>query len=103
MSYVFPGVFPFIEQIAAATGRDLHQVGRTRGLWHVSQIQDALGQLPRLDAKSQQASLANIRRIRDGLALALEGVDAAIAEVVTSVAPQNPADIKPIKYTKRRA
>lgn len=97
-TYHFPGVHPFIEAVAARTGRDLHQVGRTRQLWHVAQIQDALGQMPRLDAASQAESLAHVRRLRDGLALALEGVDAAITEVVTTVLPPiSLADTKPIK------
>ena len=46
-TYTFPGLWPFIERVAR--GRDLHQLGRARELWHCKQIQDALGQLPRLD------------------------------------------------------
>lgn len=82
--YVFPGVWPFIERIAAATGRDLHQAGRTRSLWHVGQVQDALGQLPRVPSAHQPELLAHARKVRESLALALEGVDAAIAEVAAA-------------------
>ena len=94
--YTFPGVHPFIERVAARTGRDPHQAGRTRGLWHVARIQDALGYLPRQDPASQRESLLRIRHLRDGLALALEGVDAAIEDVLANLNPQEP---KP----KRRA
>ena len=79
--YIFPGVWPFIEKIARATGRDLHQLGRAREVWHCKQIQDALGQLPRLDPVSQRALLDHAKKLRESLALALEGCDAAIAEV----------------------
>jgi hypothetical protein len=102
MPYSFPGVWPFIERLAASTGRDLHQAGRCRQLWHVSQIQDALGQMPRLDPISQRDSLAHVLATRDSLALALEGVDAAIAEVRTELGLVPAADLKPITL-KRRA
>jgi hypothetical protein len=79
MNYTFPGVWPFIERVAR--GRDLHQLGRARELWHCKQLQDALGQLPRLDRKNQLELLAHVNQIRESLALALEGCDAAILEV----------------------
>lgn len=97
MNYTFPGVHPFIERVAASTGRDLHQVGRSRAVWHVARIQDALGQLPGLDAASRAASLAEVRRLRDGLALALEGVDAAIAEVEVALELVPAPDLQPIR------
>jgi hypothetical protein len=83
--YTFPGIWPFIERIARTTGRDLHQAGRCRQIWHLSQIQDALGQIPRLDRRSQHELLDHVRRTRDSLALALEGADAAINEVMTEM------------------
>jgi len=94
--YVFPGVHPFIERVAAATGRDLHQVGRTRQLWHVTQIQHALGQLPKIGRlKDQEAAWDHVTKVREGLALALEGVDAAIAEVRAHTLFH--ADTKPVR------
>ena len=78
-SYVFPGLWPFIERVAR--GRDLHHLGRARDVWHCKQIQDSLGQLPRLDPESRRQLLGHILKLRASLAVALEGVDAAILEV----------------------
>jgi hypothetical protein len=83
MQYIFPGLWPYIERVAR--GRDLHQLGRARELWHCKQIQDSLGQIPRLDPKSQLELYAHANRIRDSLAMALEGIDAAILEVATEL------------------
>ena len=101
MNYTFPGVWPFVERIAASTGRDLHQAGRCRQLWHVSQVQDALGQLPRLDRISQEQLLAHVRATRESLALALEGVDAAIAEVTLELGLVPEADKRPIRKREK--
>ena len=97
MHYVFPGLHPFIERIAQATGRDVYQVGRTREVWHLARIQDSLGQLPRLDRSSQEAMLSYVRQIRESLALALEGADAAILEVSTELGLVPYADLQPVK------
>jgi hypothetical protein len=78
-TYVFPGLWPFIERVAR--GRDLHQLGRARELWHCKQIQDSLGQLPRLDPESQRQLLGHVLKVRESLAVALEGIDAAVLEV----------------------
>ncbi len=91
MSYTFPGIWPFIERVAAETGRNLHQSGRCRQIWHLSQMQDALGQLPRLDPVSQRQLLEHVVATRDSLALALEGADAAILEVTTALELPAPA------------
>lgn len=80
--YVFPGVRPFIESAAEDGGHDLHQVGRSLGLWHVSRIQDALGQIPKMPPESRKQAMEQVDDIRESLALALEGVDSAIAEVM---------------------
>jgi hypothetical protein len=77
--YIFPGLWPFIERVAQ--GRDLHHLGRAREIWHCKQIQDSLGQLPRLDAKSQRELLEHVLKIRASLVVALEGIDAAVLEV----------------------
>jgi hypothetical protein len=82
--YVFPGIWPFIERAASFLGCDLHQFGRAKGLWHVSQIQSALGQVPTLDRASQHECIAHAHRTRMSLAAALEGVDMAIREVITA-------------------
>ena len=76
--YTFPGLWPFIER--AAAGRSPYQLGRGRELWHSKQVQDALGQLPRLDAASRKALLAHVVQVRDSLAAVVEGIDLAIAE-----------------------
>ena len=101
--YTFPGVWPFIERLAGITGRDLHQAGRCRAIWHVTQVQDALGQLPRLDRESQAKLLEHVRKTRESLALALEGVDAAITEVTTECGLDTRQDEVPIKIMRRRA
>ncbi|MGC8642194.1 MAG: hypothetical protein ACP5XB_20210 [Isosphaeraceae bacterium] len=77
--YIFPGLWPFFDRVAK--GRSLHHLGRARELWHCKQIQDALGQLARLDRASQFELLAHVYQVRDSLALALEGCDEAILEV----------------------
>lgn len=79
MTYVFPGLWPFIERVAQ--GRDIHHLGRARDIWHCKQIQDSLGQLPRLDAKSQRELLDHVFKVRASLVVALEGIDAAVLEV----------------------
>jgi hypothetical protein len=78
-TYVFPGLWPFIERVAQ--GRDLYHLGRAREIWHCKQIQDSLGQLPRLDARSQRELLDHVLKIRASLVAALEGIDAAVLEV----------------------
>jgi hypothetical protein len=78
-SYVFPGLWPFIERVAK--GRDLHHLGRAREIWHCKQVQDSLGQLPRLDPESRRQLFGHVLRLRASLAVALEGIDAAIMEV----------------------
>jgi hypothetical protein len=83
--YVFPGIWPFIERAANVLGCDLHQFGRAKGLWHVSQIQSALGQVPSLDRQSQHDCMKHAHQTRMSLASALEGVDMAIREVVTAM------------------
>ena len=99
MHYIFPGLWPYIERVAK--GRDLHQLGRARELWHCKQIQDALGQIPRLDLKSQIELLAHANHIRDSLAMALEGIDAAILDVASEFGLPLPASSniqnKPVK------
>jgi hypothetical protein len=77
--YIFPGLWPFIEKVSHDRG--LQHLGRARELWHCRQIQDALGQLPRLDPNSQAELLAHVLKVRASLAVALEGIDSAIAEV----------------------
>jgi hypothetical protein len=86
--YIFPGLWPFIERVAS--GGEYHHLGRARELWHCRQIQDALGQLPRLDPKSQVELLAHVLKIRASLAVALEGIDSAIAEVASVFNLQGP-------------
>ncbi len=77
--YIFPGLWPFIEHVAR--GRDLHHLGRARDLWHCKQIQDSLGQLPRLDTESRRQLLGHVLKVRESLAVALDGIDAAILDV----------------------
>jgi hypothetical protein len=81
-TYVFSGLWPFIER--AARGRDIPHLGRARELWHGKQIQDALGQIPRIDPESRRKLIEHVCKIRASLAVALEGIDAAILEVARS-------------------
>jgi hypothetical protein len=57
-------------------------LGRAREVWHCKQVQDSLGQLPRLDLESQHELLGHVLKVRASLAVALEGIDAAILEVI---------------------
>jgi hypothetical protein len=82
-SYVFPGLWPFIERVAK--GREIHHLGRARDVWHCKQIQDSLGQLPRLDPESRRQLLGHVFKLRASLAVAIEGIDAAVAEVSTEL------------------
>lgn len=84
-AYIFPGIWPFIERAQSELGCDLHQYGRARSLWHVSQMQNALGQLPKLDVKSQRECLEHINKNRMSLACALLGVDNAILDACVSL------------------
>ncbi len=74
-----------MEQVCESKGRDLHQLGRAVELWHSKQVQNALGQIPRIDPESQLACLEQIVHHRESLACALEGIDLAILEVVTEL------------------
>lgn len=78
-TYIFPGLWPFIERVAR--GRDIQFLGRAKELWHTRQVQDALGQIPRLDPESQRQLLEHVCRVRAALAVTLQGMDAAIVEV----------------------
>jgi hypothetical protein len=103
-NYVFPGLWPFIERLAR--GRDLHHLGRAREVWHCKQIQDALRQLPRLDPQSQRQLLDHVLKVRASLAIALEGIEAAILEVIDELglpAPEeNHRDPDPISIPRAR-
>lgn len=77
--YVFPGVRPFLDAVIEDSGRPDPHVGRD--VWHVSRIQEALGQMSRMDADSRKAAMEHVHELRESLAMKLGGVDAAIAEV----------------------
>ncbi|AMV37359.1 hypothetical protein [Planctomyces sp. SH-PL62] len=81
--FTFPGLWPYIAR--AAEGRDLPHLGQGRSLWHSKQVQDALGQLPALDAESRRELLAHVRGVRDALAAAVEGIDLAVRETIEAV------------------
>jgi hypothetical protein len=83
--FVFSGIFPYIERAASRLGCDMHQFGRTRSLWHVSQIQTALGQVPTMERSAQLERMAHVHQDRMGLAAALAGMDDAIREVMTEL------------------
>ena len=95
--YTFPGLWPFIER--AAEGRSPYQLGRGRELWHAKQIQDALGQLPRLDDESRKALLTHAVRVRDSLATVVEGMDLALAEAAK--ATSTPMETNPPRARRR--
>jgi hypothetical protein len=93
-SYVFVGLRPFIERAAADMGVSPIHVGRALSLWHATQIQDTLGQLPKVDAAHRKSLLDHAIVVRDSLAAALAGIDAAIDEVDESL-QINPERRKP--------
>ena len=84
--YVFSGLWPYIERAAKHLGFPLARYGQTRTLWHCTQIQNALGQLPRMPTReSQVEAMAYVNAIRDSLACAIEGIDAAILDVTSEL------------------
>jgi len=84
--YVFPGLQPFIDSAARAMGVDLGHFGRTKLLWHCTQIQNALGQLPRMpDKQSQIDAMTYINAVRDSLACAVAGIDSAILDATSEL------------------
>ena len=93
--HTFPGLQPFIER--AGAGRDLPHLGRSCSLWHCKQVQDALGQLPRLDRESRNGLLAHLQSARDALAVVVEGIDLAVKETTEAIdraeggAPERPS------------
>jgi hypothetical protein len=98
MNYVFPGLTPFFDRAAAAlSGRGAMHINRCNGLWHSGRIQESLGQLPRLDPPDRGLLLAHAHQVRDGLALALAGIDLAIEEVEIELGMVPLPDLKPIR------
>lgn len=81
MAYVFPGLTPYIHAAARDAGLLLKHEGRDLGLWHVGQIQTALGQIPTMAAIGRELALSHATTVRQDLALVLEAIDRAIAEV----------------------
>jgi len=81
--HTFPGLQPFIER--AGAGRTLPHLGRSCSLWHCKQVQDALGQLPRLDRESRRGLLEHIQSVRDALAVVVEGIDLAVKETTEAI------------------
>jgi len=81
--FTFPGLWPYIAR--AAAGRADAFLGRGRELWHYKQVQDALGQYPRLDPESRRTLLEHVAAVRDSLALTLDGVDLAVRESIEAV------------------
>lgn len=88
--YVFPGVQPFIDEVAGREGLDPDQRGQAKRVWHVSRIQTALGQLAGVPPAARSEVLASVLRIRDSLALALAGVEAAVADAKAGVGLNEP-------------
>lgn len=101
-SFTFPGLWPYIAR--AGEGRDLPSLGRAVGLWHCKQVQDALGQLPGLDADSRASLLEHVARVRDSLAATLEGIDLAVRETTEALdaTPNLIAEPPPASTTKRK-
>lgn len=91
MPYVFPGITVFFDRAAAAYGAMCPDVlHKSRSGWHVKAIVDAIGQsagmLERVEAGQAPAcsvteAFERIGEIRDGLALQLAAIDAAVADV----------------------
>lgn len=101
-SFTFPGLWPYIAR--AGEGRDLPYLGRAVGLWHCKQVQDALGQLPALDAGSREELLAHVGAVRDSLAATLDGIDLAVRESTEALesSPGLAAEPPPAQASKRR-
>ncbi len=95
--FVFKGLTPYIEKAAVAADINAVHLVKCQTIWHCGQIQNALGQIPRLDAQHRGALMQHAEDIRASLAAVLAGIDAAIDEVKTECAMHAPADLKPIR------
>src|SRR5580765_2463990 len=81
--YVFPGMTPFFEQVATDMGLDPHQMGRAQQGWHISQLQQLLGQLAKLDPDSQQKMLdEHVYPILESQEGATEAAKAAVQDAL---------------------
>lgn len=98
--YTFPGLQPFIEK--AGAGRALPHLGRSNSVWHCKQVQDALGQLPRLDRESRRQLLEHVRSVRDALAVAVEGIDLAVKETVEAIGRSENVELERPAPRRRR-
>jgi hypothetical protein len=96
--YVFSGVTPFIEVCARDAEVEAPHMVKCEKIWHVAQIQDALGQLPRLQPGDRAPLFHQVDLLRNSLAAALAGCDAAIAEVAAACATES----DPIATTDER-
>jgi len=100
-THTFTGLQPFIER--AGEGRSIPHLGRSCSLWHCKQIQDALGQLPRLDEQARRQLLDHVRSVRDALAVVVEGIDLAVAETAEAIDRSDaPEPGRPPSRAKRR-
>lgn len=95
--YVFPGMAPYVERAAQARGADAVHMVKSMALWHVTQVQNALGQIPRLSREQRPDLLAHAVKIRECLAAVLAGVDDAIEDVRLNNGLVPAADRKPIR------
>lgn len=95
--WVFPGLAPYVQRAAQAHGADAVHMVKSMGLWHVTQVQDALGQLPRLAQHQRPDLLAHAVKIRECLASVLAGIDDAIEDVRLNNGLASEADRKPIR------
>lgn len=92
MPYTFRGVQPFVEAAAAAAEVAPADVSPLRRLWHVQQVQDALGQLPRLDPAAKAEAAGHVRRTLTAFRSAVDGCAAAVAEAFAACGLAPPAD-----------
>jgi hypothetical protein len=101
--YVFPGMTPFFTQVATDLGLDPHQLGRAVQGWHIAQLQQLLGQLPRLDPDNQQKMLdEHVYPILESLDGANEAAKAAVADAVAGCGIAAPKRLKPAEKEKKR-
>ena len=95
-AFVFSGLPPYVRAAAVRNGKDLADpntlrfLGQSQAAWHAKQIGQGLSTIAdlvagekagRIEPGSATSALENIAGIRDSIAILLEAVDAAIAEV----------------------
>lgn len=81
----FTGLLPYVQRAAADRGVAPHVQAHVREVGHVIRVQRALAAASTARPGDQASLVAEAKKWRDALAAILDGVDAAIADVSTTL------------------